>query len=351
MISKNVTDNGSKTGTEQDRGLYPGLLGWAISYAIVSLAVMVGNSLTIAAFSINKKLASARTNYFLVSLGVADFMVGAFSIPLLVAEMLFFDFQEEERFPFKEIYLPIDAFTAFASIFALVAIALDRAYSVLRPHKHKTITKKTYLCEIALVWFVAAGMASLRVIRNFTSKTVLRDAFNYSMMVCIFTSLLLISLAYVMIWLKIRKPVNIHHRNTTVQEKKLAVTLSIITLVFVLTWIPFYIMNLIIMFCHSCYVLHLTYFAKFLQYSNSFANFVIYALKIREFRKTVLKILCSDTRKISLNPKEKKESKDCGTISIRDIQIRLSPSRLAPQNRRTLPNKLACRVRVADSAL
>ena len=351
MISKNVTDNGSKTGTEQDGGLHPGLLGWAISYAIVSLAVMVGNSLTIAAFSINKKLASARTNYFLVSLGVADFMVGAFSIPLLVAEMLFFDFQEEERFPFKEIYLPIDAFTAFASIFALVAIALDRAYSVLRPHKHKTITKKTYLCEIALVWFVAAGMASLRVIRNFTSKTVLRDAFNYSMMVCIFTSLLLISLAYVMIWMKIRKPVNIHHRNTTVQEKKLAVTLSIITLVFVLTWVPFYIMNLIIMFCHSCYVLHLTYFAKFLQYSNSFANFVIYALKIREFRKTVLKILCRDTRKISLNPKKKKESKDCETISIRDIQIRLSPSRLAPQNRRKLPNKLACRVRVADSAL
>ena len=352
MISENVTDNGSKTATEQDGGLYPGLLGWAISYAIVSLAVMVGNSLTIAAFSINKKLASARTNYFLVSLGVADFMVGAFSIPLLVAEMLFFDFQEEEEwFPFKEIYLPIDAFTAFASIFALVAIALDRAYSVLRPHKHKTITKKTYLCEIALVWFVAAGMASLRVIRNFTSKTVLRDAFNYSMMVCIFTSLLLISLAYVMIWLKIRKPVNIHHRNTTVQEKKLAVTLSIITLVFVLTWVPFYIMNLIIMFCHSCYVLHLTYFAKFLQYSNSFANFVIYALKIREFRKTVLKILCSDTRKISLNPKEKMESKDCETISIRDIQIRLSPSRFAPPNRRTLPNKLACRVRVADSAL
>lgn len=326
MISKNITDNGSKTTTEQADGLHPGLLGWAISYAIVSVAVMVGNSLTIAAFSINKKLASARTNYFLVSLGVADFMVGACSIPLLVAEMLFFDFQEEQWFQFNEIYLPIDAFMAFASIFALVAIALDRAYSVLRPHKHKTISKKTYLCEIALVWFLAAGMASLRVIRNFTSKKVLRDVFNYSMMVCIFTSLLLISLAYVMIWLKIRKPVNIHHRNTTMQEKKLAVTLSIITLVFVLTWVPFYIMNLIIMFCDSCYFLHLTYFAKFLQYSNSFANFVIYALKIREFRKTVLKILGRDTRKISLNPKKQKESKDRETISIRDIQIRLSPS-------------------------
>ena len=198
-----------------------------------------------------------------------------------------------------------------------------------RPHKHKTISKATYLCEIALVWSLAACVASLRLISNFTSKELLRSVFNYSMIICIFSSLILISLAYAMIWHRVRKPVNLQHRTTTAQEKKLAVTLSIITLVFALTWVPFYITNVIIMFCKSCYVLQLVYFAKFLHYSNSFANFVIYALKIREFRKTVAKILC-ERKQISMDRKKRQmiipaENEE---ISIQDIRIRLSPCKV-----------------------
>jgi len=327
--------NGTNVTTKQETREYlePSLLGWAIAYAVVAVAVMVGNSLTIAAFSTNRKLASARTNFFLVSLGVADFMVGACSIPMYVAEMLFFYFREDAAsLQFHEIYLPIDAFMGFASIFALVAIALDRAYSVLRPHRHKKITKATYLMEIFLVWFLAACVAGIRVLSNFTSQDLLKSVFSYAMLVCIFTSLILIFLAYALIWHKIRNPVNLPHRTATKQEKKLAVTLSIITLVFVLTWVPFYIMNIVIMFCQSCYVLELIYFAKFLHYSNSFANFVIYALKIREFRKTVAMLLCGRRHfHVSMNrnwPKETKETKERQTvlpkhevISIQDIRI------------------------------
>lgn len=326
MFCENRTKNGTKSANEAAASFYPSLLGWAVSYAVLAVAVMVGNSLTIAAFSTNKKLANARTNYFLVSLGVADFMVGACSIPMYSAELLFFYFQEDETsVQFNEIHLPIDAFMGFASIFALVAIALDRAYSVFRPHKHKTISKATYLCEIALVWSLAACVASLRLISNFISRELLRSVFNYFIIICIFSSLILISLAYAMIWHRVRKPVNLQHRQTTAQEKKLAVTLSIITLVFILTWVPFYITNVIIMFCKSCYVLQLVYFAKFLHYSNSFANFVIYALKIREFRKTVAKILC-ERKQISMD--RKKIPAENEEISIQDIRIRLSPCRV-----------------------
>lgn len=327
MSSTNTTTN--QTTPNSQEFLIPNLLGWAISYAVVAVAVMIGNSLTIAAFSTNRKLANARTNYFLVSLGVADFMVGACSIPMYVAEMLFFYSQEDETsIQFNEIYLPIDAFMGFASIFALVAIALDRAYSVYRPHQHKTITKATYLMEIALVWFLAACVAGIRVLSNFTSKNLLKTVFSYAMIVCIFTSLILIFLAYALIWHRVRKPWIQNNKNTTKQEKKLAVTLSIITLVFVLTWVPFYIMNITIMFCKSCYVLELVYFAKFLHYSNSFANFVIYALKIREFRKTVHKLLFGGKQKVSMSwSKEQKTvlHKSDQEISLQDIRIRHSP--------------------------
>lgn len=322
--------NRTNVTTEQETREYlePSLLGWAIAYAAVAVAVMVGNSLTIAVFSTNRKLASARTNFFLLSLGVADFMVGACSIPMYVAEMMFFYFREDATsVQFHEIYLPIDAFTGFASVFALVAIALDRAYSVLRPHRHKKITKATYLTEIFLVWFLAACVAGIRVLSNFTSQNLLKSVFSYAMLVCIFTSLILIFFAYAFIWHKVRNPVNLQHRTATKQEKKLAVTLSMITLVFVLTWVPFYIMNIIIMFCELCYVLELIYFAKFLHYSNSFANFVIYALKIREFRKTVAKLLCGRKHfKVSMNWTSPKDRQTVlpkhEAISIQDIRVR-----------------------------
>ena len=322
MLEKNETNNSIET--FQDPA-FQDLLGWAISYAVVAIAVIVGNSLTIAAFSTNRKLAQSRTNYFVVSLGIADFMVGACSIPMYAAELLFYHFQEERSTSFHEIYLPVDAFMGFASIFTLVAIALDRAYSVFFPHKHKTITKATYLCEIALVWCLAACVATLRLISNFTNRELLISAFNYSVIIGIFISLIVISLAYSMIWHRFRNPLQHHHRNTTAQEKKLAVTLSIITFVFVLTWIPFYIMNIFTMFCTSCYVLELVYFAKFLHYSNSFANFIVYALKIREFRRTVVGILCG-RRRFSRNPKKPQINLPPGreNISIIDIQIELN---------------------------
>ena len=325
MTGANRTNNTTNTqGPTAD--LLPSPLGWAIAYAVLAVAVVLGNSLTIAAFSINRKLAHARTNYFVVSLGIADFMVGACSIPMYAAELMFYHFDEGGRSSlFHEIYLPVDAFMGLASVFTLVAIAVDRACSVLYPHKHKTISKTAYLCAIAVIWFHAATVAVLRLLSNLTSGVLPIQVFNYAVIVGIFISLITISLAYATVWHRIRNPLKLHHRNTTTQEKKLAVTLSIITFVFVLTWFPFYILNVFSMFCPSCYVLELVYFAKFLHYSNSFANFIIYALKIPKFRKTVFKILCGK-RGGTKRPRERtiKLPAENKNISVNNIEIELN---------------------------
>ena len=312
------------TSQEPHESLAPSLLGWAIAYATVAVAVMVGNFLTIAAFCTNNKLTHMRTNYFLVSLGVADFLVGACSIPMYVTEMLFSYFEKEEsRVKFHEIYLPVDAFTGLASIFALVAIAIDRAYSVFCPHHHKTTTKRTYLNAIASVWLLAGCVAGVRVLGNFTNKKLLMSVFSYVVMVTIFASLIIISVAYSLIWRKVRTPFHAdHHRNATPQERKLAITLSIITIVFVLTWLPFYIMNIVIMYCNLCYILELVYFGKLLHYSNSFANFIIYVLKITEFRKTVVKLVCKK-RRISMDPRKREQNSTAHeAVAIHDIRIK-----------------------------
>lgn len=79
------------------------------------------------------------------------------------------------------------------------------------------------------------------------------------------------------------------------------------------------------MFCLSCYVLELVYFAKFLHYSNSFANFIIYALKIPKFRRTVFQILCGK-REGTKRPKERpiKLPAENKNLSVKDIEIELN---------------------------
>ena len=65
------------------------------------------------------------------------------------------------------------------------------------------------------------------------------------------------------------------------RNKKLAGTLFIVTVVFFLTWTPFAILSFVITyFSIPPNVLEVT---KLLQYSNSFANFIIYTLRSPSF--------------------------------------------------------------------
>jgi len=77
-------------------------------------------------------------------------------------------------------------------------------------------------------------------------------------------------------------------RSRAESEKKLAMTVFIVTAVFVLTWLPLQVINLIYFTCGiSCPKLppiDVIYFCKFLNYTNSLLNPVVYSLRLPEFR-------------------------------------------------------------------
>ena len=84
------------------------------------------------------------------------------------------------------------------------------------------------------------------------------------------------------------------NRNHVVREKRLAKTLFIITAASLLTWLPFQILNLLVIrgeLGGFPYINMTVNIIKFLQFSNSLVNVIIYPFRILEFKICLLQIL------------------------------------------------------------
>ena len=83
------------------------------------------------------------------------------------------------------------------------------------------------------------------------------------------------------------------HRNHVVRETRLAKTLLVITAASLFTWLPFQILNLLgnrgvlESFPHIIITAHVI---KFLQFSNSLVNVIIYPFRISEFKNSLLQM-------------------------------------------------------------
>ena len=121
--------------------------------AFINIVVIVGNCLVILAVFISTKLRTV-TNLFIVSLAVADLMVGIAVLPFSATWEIF------EIWIFGElwcsIWLAVDVWMCTASILNLCAISLDRYVAVTRPVTYPSImsSKKAKLL-IGAVWILS----------------------------------------------------------------------------------------------------------------------------------------------------------------------------------------------------
>ena len=121
-----------------------------------NLIVIVGNSLVIAAVFTYRALRTV-TNTFIVSLAVADLLLGAVVLPFSsVNEILGW-------WPFGRIWcsawLAIDVWVCTASILNLCAISLDRYLAISRPFRYPLLMSPTRAkVAVAVVWTLALAI-------------------------------------------------------------------------------------------------------------------------------------------------------------------------------------------------
>lgn len=278
--------------------MVPESVTWLVLYSCLAVFTIIGNSLSVAVFLKNSRLRRMRTSMLLINLAVADLLVGAVAVPMYMV----FQWPQStlaKSASFSISYAAIDILTGFASLFGLSVIGLERAFSVFWPHRHRTVGKLPYLAAVVLCWLLSSLQVLLRVL---THKNIVEfRIFFYNMMIALSLVLVVMLSTYTAVWYKVRARQNElrmrskrrYIRESVERERKLILTLSIVTGVFLITWLPFHVLNIFVFFCIKCRPNKLSVFlnlisaVKLLHYSNSFMNLIIYSFRFPDFRRTL----------------------------------------------------------------
>ncbi|KAM9334136.1 adenosine receptor A1-like [Symphorus nematophorus] len=129
------------------RGIY------IASELIIAVLAIVGNFLVCLAVTRNKKLRTV-TNYFLVSLAVADILVGLVAIPCAVLTDLG---QPRHNMPLCLVLLSILMVLTQSSILSMLAVAAERYMAILMPFQYQRVmSPRNARLALLVTWSLAA---------------------------------------------------------------------------------------------------------------------------------------------------------------------------------------------------
>ena len=148
---------------------------------------------------------------------------------------------------------------------------------------------------MTIIWTLAAILLTFRILQD---EKIVSEIMLYLTMVTFFNCLVVICLAYVGIWIKVVQRMHEKTKKALEKDKKLAMTLFLVTSIFVLSWTPFQAMNIYISLSGVCkvscsnkkHIVTMIYLTKMMQYANSFINPIIYTFKMPDFRRVLLSL-------------------------------------------------------------
>ncbi|TKR82387.1 hypothetical protein L596_016121 [Steinernema carpocapsae] len=137
--------------------------------AVVPIACIVGNCLVVTAVWTTRSLQTP-TNYLLVSLAMADLLVGTFVMPFSIY-LSINGLHWHLPLPVCHIYCVLDVAASTSSIVHLVLISIDRLVAATKPAEYKTVKhRKRVYVAIFLTWLFSIGL-SLPLGTGFNTKT------------------------------------------------------------------------------------------------------------------------------------------------------------------------------------
>lgn len=273
-------------------------------YAFLLFTVVSGNGLVLVAFSINERLRTA-TNKLIIGLAVSDILVGFVSIPCWLNITISLQKRIPVSFVTYQSYITFDIFIGSASILQLTALSIERCHAIVRPLLHRTLSKKVYYVMFAVPWLYSVIIASLQPVQFRRWQDIYTLIMTTT---CFFIPFVTIFISYFLIYRYARcQPIAKHRSERKAYKKdlRLSVTLAVIAGLFVVAWLPLFVLTLIGTYCPQYlpateWTARLLQFAKFCHYSNSALNPLVYASRnnemIRTLRFMAHRLLCKETQ-------------------------------------------------------
>uniref|UniRef100_A0A8B9H8M3 Neuropeptide FF receptor 1 n=1 Tax=Astyanax mexicanus TaxID=7994 RepID=A0A8B9H8M3_ASTMX len=292
-----------------------------LAYILIFFLCMVGNLLVCFIVLKNKQMRTV-TNIFILNLAISDLLVGIFCLPITLADNLV------TGWPFDEVTCKmsglIQGASVSASVFTLVAIAVERFRCIVYPFQQK-LTLRQAIITIAFIWALAIiimcpSAVTLTVSHDAFHFMVDRDNATYPLYTCweawpdqsmrkIYTMVLfshiylapvtLIVIMYTRIALKLFKsPASIRDAQAEdegrrVYRRKIRVVnmLLIVALLFTVSWLPLWIIILLTDYGNmsssqlNVIAVYIFPFAHWLAFFNSSINPIVYGYFNENFRR------------------------------------------------------------------
>ena len=232
---------------------------WYAVSLTITVAVVVVNLLSIILFPKNSNLRT-RAMYLVVNLTVTDMFVGGsatffvvFHFVLCGCEVgnLFFIFIVEREYRWPPILLVLAMTEVWLSLTSLTGISLDRMHATFRPFRHRNIKTWVYGVGIAGVWILTAmiviPLPLIRLYLNVQQQWQLLY-FVYLLRSYCFLCLVVICVSYTSIALKFWCGTRPPSDGAANRQRKLTVTLFIMTIVSLLLWLPYVVYTFVSFF-------------------------------------------------------------------------------------------------------
>ena len=175
------------------------------------------------------------------------------------------------------------------SLTNITVISLERMHATFRPFRHRVIKKWVYGVTICVVWVLAGMISTATTMLLLFDKELFSNIYLWlsSSLLCLFV----ICACYASIIVKICCGARPQHHGAASRQRKLTVTLLIMTIVSLLLWLPYSVATFILYTTDSIQSLsrtRLTWSLVLLFYTNSFVNPVVYSFRMPDFRKALL---------------------------------------------------------------
>nr|AKQ63050.1 orphan G-protein coupled receptor 46 [Platynereis dumerilii] len=314
--------NSNTNGTNADTGAtlpgYTQRIIIGILLGNIIFLTVFGNCLVISAVVCFRRLRSV-TNYFVVSLAVADMTVAVFVMPY----SLLFEIYGEWRFGwvFCYFWISCDVTCCTASILHLCVISLDRYLAITGPLSyHRRMSKLRAVTMIVGVWICSIAISFLPIFLGWFADHSQMDLYTDSancglyvnkiyavissamsfyiplvVMLCVYFKIFRIAQSQAREIHRLEKSVDFSSGPNDLRfgrksrkfkkDIKAIRTLGTLMGLFCVSWLPFFLMYLIMPFCSSCnFPATLVSAITWLGYINSSINPCIYTLLNRDFR-------------------------------------------------------------------
>ena len=266
---------------------------WFTVFTAEFVAIVTVNLLSIILF-IKKRSLRTRSMYLVISLTVADMLVGGLSGSVSQLDLL----RKCHFVNFYLVHLKVIIvlrinflFFPFVSLTNIAAISLERFHATFRPFRHRLIKSWVYVVAIVVVW---VSPIIILVIRDIEWFLIRHHLYLWESHCCL--CLIVIFVSYTSILFKFRFGAHPQrHCAAALRQRKLTVTLFITTLVSLLLWLPYGIYLFVVWLSGICnyriaYPKGVTwgYLMRFLFYANSLVNPILYAIRMPDFKKALL---------------------------------------------------------------